>query len=112
MTGTCGRLASAWGRLEELLAGGLCAQVASLLLHEFLHGPDVVLTQQVIADMLGARRSSVTRVLGDLQRQRLIALGYGRITLLDREGLGTVATQGVKKLGQTGVRALQRGAAA
>jgi CRP-like cAMP-binding protein len=93
--GASARLAAAWDRLEELLAGDLRSQVASLLLRELGGGADVFLTQQVIADMLGARRTSVTRVLGDLRRRRLIALGYGRITLLDRDGLAALATTGV-----------------
>lgn len=91
--GASARLAAAWDRLEELLAGDLRSQVASLLLHERV-GANVFLTQQVIADMLAARRTSVTRVLGDLQRRDLIAAGYARISLLDRDGLAALASAG------------------
>ena len=75
---------------------------------------DVFLTQQAMADMLGARRTSVTRVLGDPQRERLIAVGYGRVTLLNREGLAALASAGLGRLDrpEAVTRSRTRGAAA
>jgi len=112
--GTVNRLVRAWGRLEELLARDLHSQVASLLLHELEGEADVFLTQQAMADMLGARRTSVTPVLGDLQRERLIAVGYGRVTLLNREGLAALASAGLGRLDrrEAVTRSRTRGAAA
>jgi hypothetical protein len=71
-----------------------------LLPHELEGEADVFLTQQAMADMLGARRTSVTRVLGDLQRERLIAVGYGRVTLLNREGLAALACTDLSRPGR------------
>ena len=67
-----------------------------------------------MADMLGARRTSVTRVLRDLQREGLIAVGYGRVTLFDREGLAALACADLSRPGrlESVTRSRTRGAAA
>ena len=45
------------------------------------------LTQEFFAQMLAVRRSGVTIAMGGLERRNLISSGYGKITILDREGL-------------------------
>ena len=46
-----------------------------------------VMTQQLIANMLGVRREGVTEAAGKLQDAKLIQYRRGRITVLDRPGL-------------------------
>lgn len=60
----------------------------SLLLSlDRLAGNELVMTQEVIANMLGVRREGVTEAAGNLQGAGLIKYSRGRITVLDREGL-------------------------
>ena len=47
----------------------------------------LVMTQELIANMLGVRREGVTEAAGNLQRDGLIEYSRGRITVLDRAGL-------------------------
>ena len=80
-------------RLGDLLAGGLDAQLASVLLRESADGCDVALTQDQLAEMLGSARTSIQRVLKQLEADGLIELGYRRITVVDPDGLaGLVGT--------------------
>jgi CRP-like cAMP-binding protein len=48
---------------------------------------DLVMTQELIAKMLGVRREGVTEAAGKLQAQGLIEYSRGKITFLDRKGL-------------------------
>jgi Mn-dependent DtxR family transcriptional regulator len=45
------------------------------------------LTQEFLAEMLGARRTSVTLAAGTLQRNNLIKYSRGKIQVLDGKGL-------------------------
>jgi DNA-binding GntR family transcriptional regulator len=45
------------------------------------------MTQELIANMLGVRRESVTEAAGKIQRAGLISYHRGRITVIDRLGL-------------------------
>lgn len=76
-TAVCNRLHS----VEHRLCG--------LLLHSLdrLQGSEVVVTQEIIASMLGVRRESVTAAAGQLQEAGLIHYSRGRIAALDRAGL-------------------------
>jgi len=56
------RMAEVQARLVDLLAGALTAQLASLLVREAERGR-VHLSQQVLASLVGGRRTSVNRVL-------------------------------------------------
>jgi CRP-like cAMP-binding protein len=86
------RISALQARLEELLGADLRTQVASLLHHELKAGSRVVsLTQQMIADLLGVRRTSVTRTLQGLQRQGIIEIGYGHIAVRDHASLASAA---------------------
>jgi CRP-like cAMP-binding protein len=48
---------------------------------------DLVMTQELIANMLGVRREGVTEAAGHLQEAGLIQYSRGHITVLDRVGL-------------------------
>ncbi len=58
-----------------------------LLSHDRLHSNDLVMTQELIANMLGVRREGVTEAAGNLQQAGLIKYQRGHITVLDRAGL-------------------------
>jgi CRP-like cAMP-binding protein len=58
-----------------------------LLSIDRLHGADLVMTQELIANMLGVRREGVTESALKLQRAGLIRYARGRISVLDRAGL-------------------------
>ena len=58
-----------------------------LLSFDRLPSNELVMTQELIANMLGVRREGVTEAAGNVQRAGLIQYHRGRITLLDRPGL-------------------------
>ncbi len=58
-----------------------------LLSLDRLGGSELVMTQELIANMLGVRREGVTEAAGHLQRAGLIHYRRGHITVLDRAGL-------------------------
>ena len=58
-----------------------------LLFLDRLPSNTLVMTQELIANMLGVRREGVTEVAGMLQRAGLIEYHRGHITVLDRPGL-------------------------
>ncbi len=58
-----------------------------LLSLDRLDGSELVMTQELIANMLGVRREGVTEAALELQKLGLIRYARGRITVLDRPGL-------------------------
>jgi CRP-like cAMP-binding protein len=58
-----------------------------LLSLDRLPGNQLVMTQELIANMLGVRREGVTEAALKLQKSELISYSRGRITVLDRAGL-------------------------
>jgi CRP-like cAMP-binding protein len=90
MLSVSSRMASAQGRLVELLAGGLEAQIALLLLDRADHGV-VHLRQGILAELVGGRRPSVNRVLKRLEAQGLVRLCYGHVQVVDEPGLAALA---------------------
>ncbi|MDE2092262.1 MAG: Crp/Fnr family transcriptional regulator [Burkholderiales bacterium] len=58
-----------------------------LLSLDRLHGIELVMTQELIANMLGVRREGVTEGARKLQEAGLIRYARGRITVLNRKGL-------------------------
>jgi CRP-like cAMP-binding protein len=58
-----------------------------LLSLDRLDGPDLAMTQELIANMLGVRREGVTEAALKLQKAGLIRYARGHITALDRPGL-------------------------
>src|SRR5438874_1393147 len=58
-----------------------------LLTLDRLPGNKLVMTQELIANMLGVRREGVTEAAGKLQAAGLIEYSRGKITVVDRERL-------------------------
>ena len=58
-----------------------------LLSLDRLVGDELIMTQELIANMLGVRREGVTEAAGNLQNAGLIKYSRGHITVLDRSGL-------------------------
>lgn len=77
----CNRLHSAEERLARWL---LTAQ-------DYVQSDELNFTQSLLANMLGARRATVTLIAGALQRAGLIQYQRGRVTILDRERLEEAA---------------------
>src|SRR5262249_18461938 len=55
--------------------------------------PPVTLTHDLISQMLGARRTTITLLAGKLKENGLIQYRRGRITILDRPGLEAIACE-------------------
>jgi CRP-like cAMP-binding protein len=73
--------------IEERLARWL------LMVRDRLESDRFELTQEFLAEMLGARRTSVTLAAGTLQRSGLISYSRGRIHVIDTQGLESVACE-------------------
>ena len=58
-----------------------------LLTLDRLPGNELVMTQELVASMLGVRREGITVAAGDLQRAGYISYRRGHIAVLDRAGL-------------------------
>jgi CRP-like cAMP-binding protein len=76
-TAVCNRLHT----LEQQLCRWL------LLSLDLVEGEELVMTQELIANMLGVRREGVTEAAQKLQKAGLISYSRGRITLRNRAGL-------------------------
>jgi Mn-dependent DtxR family transcriptional regulator len=61
--------------------------------HDRSDGDTFPLTQELLAEMLGVRRSTVTLIDCALQRAGLIQYHRGAITVLDRRGLEAAACE-------------------
>ncbi|HUX83217.1 MAG TPA: Crp/Fnr family transcriptional regulator [Halothiobacillus sp.] len=70
---------------HHLIEQQLCRWL--LLSMDRLTGNDLVMTQELIANMLGVRREGVTDAAGKLQKLGIIEYHRGRITVLDRKKL-------------------------
>ena len=64
-----------------------CALPILLLSLDRLHGSELVMTQELIANMLGVRREGVSEGALKLQDAGLIRYSRGRINVLNRPGL-------------------------
>ena len=64
-----------------------------LMSHDRAPGDQLQLTHQFLSDMLGVRRSAVTIAASDLQSRGLIRYSRGRIRIIDRGGLESMACE-------------------
>ena len=76
-TAACNRHHSAEQQLSRWL----------LLTLDRLPGREVMMTQELVAGMLGVRRESITEAAGHLQQAQCIRYRRGHITVVDRAGL-------------------------
>ncbi len=58
-----------------------------LMCHDRVRSDQFMLTQELLSQMLGVRRASVSVVAATVQKAGLIRYNRGRITIVDREGL-------------------------
>lgn len=58
-----------------------------LLTLDRLNSQELIMTQELIASMLGVRREGITEAAGKLQQAEIIRYRRGHITVLDRTGL-------------------------
>jgi CRP-like cAMP-binding protein len=79
-------------RLLAVADGDLRHQVA-MLLHDQLDGGvgSLKIAQATLAELIGATRPSVNRVLKDLESDGIINLGYRRVDVVDPDRLRSVA---------------------
>lgn len=64
-----------------------------LLSHDRVKGDELIMTQELIADMLGVRREGVTVAAGHLHDAGAIRYVRGRITILDRHKLEEIVCE-------------------
>lgn len=64
-----------------------------LMVQDRLGTPDIPLTQELIANMIGTRRSTVTLMAGILQRGGLIQYQRGLVRILDQDSLERIACE-------------------
>ncbi len=64
-----------------------------LLVHDRVPGDEFALTQEFLSEMLGVRRPSVSLAASTLQHAGLINYRWGRIHILNRDGLEQVACE-------------------
>ncbi len=90
--------------IQQVIEGLLSRDIAARLTHVLLQLADEFgeargegtlidypLTHQQLADMLGSNRVTITRRLGDLQKQGLLEVNRHSIVIFDREGLEKIA---------------------
>jgi CRP-like cAMP-binding protein len=94
-------------RYKEVLLGQVQQTAACNALHQLearlarwllqtadrVDGPSLPLTQDLISQMLGVRRTTVTLVAGKLQQAGLISYTRGRLVILNRAGLEEAACE-------------------
>jgi CRP-like cAMP-binding protein len=92
LVSVAGRMAEMQDRVSDLLAGGLDRQVASWILREA--GEDgVAVSQQTLARLLGARRTSVNQSLRRLEAAGLVTTGYRQMSVGDADALAAYLSE-------------------
>ena len=78
-------------RLKNRIAATLLELAGTDLAEAGEEGPVLRLTHDDLAAAVGSVRETVTKVVGELAREGLIRLGYGKLTLIDQKGLTRLA---------------------
>src|SRR5262249_26053497 len=82
--------------LEQVLVSGACNGAHSLkqrlarwllMMHDRIDGDTLLISQDLLAEMLGAHRPSITHAVRELELAGLIEHGRRQVTILDRESL-------------------------
>ena len=64
-----------------------------LTMRERSPSDEMALTHEFLGEMLGARRATITLIIGDLQRAGIIRSSHGRLVIADRAGLEAVSCE-------------------
>ena len=81
LSSACNRFHTLNGRLARWL----------LMSHDRIGTDEFRLTQDFMSNMLGVRREGVNKVVGALQRDKLVSYSRGRIAILNRAGLEKIS---------------------
>lgn len=90
---------SLWAEAQQLAACNAAHDARARLSRWLLQTADrvvsdhIALTQEYLADMLGVRRTTVTLLAQELQKQGVISYSRGRITIVDRAALEAEACE-------------------
>ncbi len=76
---------------HHTIAQQLCRWL--LLSHDRIPGDELIMTQELIANMLGVRREGVSEAAGQLQRLNVIDYARGRILIKDRAKLEALSCE-------------------
>lgn len=93
-TSVAQRLEETQRRLVTLLTKDLASQIATVLVDHRTRDQGTWMVQmphQTIAHLLGARRQSVSRVLGQMRRDGLVRSRYGSVEILDLDGIAALS---------------------
>ena len=64
-----------------------------LIARDRVQSDTLCLTQEFISQMIGAPRTSVTAIMGNLQREGLVSYQRGKVIILDRAGLESASCE-------------------
>jgi CRP-like cAMP-binding protein len=96
------RLDETQRRMIALLTGDLQSQLAALLLEErtpnSTDGWAVHMSQDTMAQLLGVRRQSLSRVIGGLRAQGLVSTRYRALVLRDLHRLADIAGESLERI--------------
>ena len=79
-----------------------------LMCHDRVRSDQFTLTQELLSQMLGVRRASVSEVAATLQKEGLIRYNRGKITIRDRLGLEATACECYRVVKEEFERLLRR----
>jgi CRP-like cAMP-binding protein len=79
-----------------------------LMCHDRVRSDQFTLTQELLSQMLGVRRASVSEVAATLQKEGLIRYNRGKITIRDRLGLEATACECYRVVKEEFERLLKR----
>jgi CRP-like cAMP-binding protein len=88
--------------LEQVLVSGACNGAHGLkqrlarwllMMQDRSDGDTLLITQTLLANMLGVQRPTISNALGELEAKGLIAPGREQVTILDRQGLMTASCE-------------------
>lgn len=82
------RFASLIEVVEEVAFRRLDSRVASYLIQASGDGPEIHATHEAIAFDLGSSREVISRVLKEFEREGMVMLARGHVTVVDPDGLG------------------------
>lgn len=77
--------------IDDVAFGRMDVRLAERLLVLAGNCKEIAVTHQDLADELGTAREVISRILNDFQKRGLIEQSRGRITLVDKPGLRTLA---------------------